>query len=159
MNTPLGKITKTANRNENQLSPGEAASPEELDNVEPDSAGSTKEISGFSSTAVAGDVSEHGSGHRSGKKKLKKLMKWIPRLPRVSFASMYRTVSLSVEKDVIRVAVFKGRNITSWGTVPLSWAPGELEAANHPEPKPESTDGRRVGGLLKKQKGAPLNLG
>ena len=25
--------------------------------------------------------------------------------------------------------------------------------------KPESTDGRRVGGLLKKQKGAPLNLG
>ena len=26
-------------------------------------------------------------------------------------------------------------------------------------PKPESTEGRRVGGLLKKQKGAPLNLG
>ena len=25
--------------------------------------------------------------------------------------------------------------------------------------KPESTEGRRVGGLLKKQKGAPLNLG
>ena len=157
MNTPLGKITKTANRNENQLSPGEAASPEELDNVEPDSAGSTKEISGFSSTAVAGDVSEHGSGHRSGKKKLKKLMKWIPRLPRVSFASMYRTVTLSVEKDVIRVAVFKGRNITSWGTVPLSWAPGELEAANHPEPKKEKPPlhglldelGIRTGGRLR----------
>ena len=157
MNTPLGKITTTANRNENQLSPGEAASPEELDNVEPDSAGSTKEISGFSSTAVAGDVSEHGSGHRSGKKKLKKLMKWIPRLPRVSFASMYRTVTLSVEKDVIRVAVFKGRNITSWGTVPLSWAPGELEAANHPEPKKEKPPlhglldelGIRTGGRLR----------
>ena len=27
------------------------------------------------------------------------------------------------------------------------------------EAKPESTEGRRVGGLLKKQKGAPLNLG
>ena len=26
-------------------------------------------------------------------------------------------------------------------------------------PKPESTEGRRVGGLLKKQKGAPVNLG
>ena len=31
--------------------------------------------------------------------------------------------------------------------------------ANASPAKPESTDGRRVGGLLKKQKGAPMNLG
>ena len=137
MNTPLGKITKTANRNENQLSPGEAASPEELDNVEPDSAGSTKEISGFSSTAVAGDVSEHGSGHRSGKKKLKKLMKWIPRLPRVSFASMYRTVTLSVEKDVIRVAVFKGRKTLPLGApYPSAGLLGSWRLPTIPSPNP-----------------------
>ena len=65
-------------------------------------------------------------------------------------------LTLSVEKDVIRVAVFKGKNITSWGTAPLSWALGELEAANHPEPEKEKPPlhgllqemGIRTGGRL-----------
>ena len=70
---------------------------------------------------------------------------------------MYQTVTLSVEKDVIRVAVFKGKKITSWGTAPLSWAPGELEAANHPDPENEKPPlhglleelGIRTGGRLR----------
>ena len=145
MNTPFRKNTKAANWNENQPSPGAAASTEERD-----SAGTTEGVSRLSSTAIAGNISEHGSVK-------KKLMKLIPRLPRVSFSSMYRTVTLSVEKDVIRVAVFKGKKITSWGTAPLSWTPGELEAANHPEPENEKPPlhglleelGIRTGGRLR----------
>ena len=84
-------------------------------------------------------------------------MKLIHRLPRVSFSSMYRTVTLSVEKDVIRVAVFKGKKITSRGTAPLNLTPGELEAANHPEPENEKPPlhglldelGIRTGGRLR----------
>ena len=153
MKTRFRKNTKAANSNENQLSAGAAASTDE----DRDSAGSTEEVSGVSSTAIAGNVSGqvsgHGSGHKSGKKKLMQLMH---RLPRLSFSSMYRTITLSVEKDVIRVAVFKGKNITSWGTAPLSWALGELEAANHPEPEKEKPPlhgllqemGIRTGGRL-----------
>ena len=35
----------------------------------------------------------------------------------------------------------------------------EKQIGDEKDPKPESTEGRRVGGLLKEQKGAPLNLG
>ena len=147
MKTPFGKDRKAANWTEHQLSPGAAASPEELD-----SAGSTQELAGLSSTATGGNVAAHGLVHKSGRK-----IKLIPRLPRISFFSMYRTITLSVEKDVIRVAVFKGKKIISWGTAPLSWAPGELEAANHPEPENEKPPlhglleelGIRTGGRLR----------
>ena len=81
----------------------------------------------------------------------------FPRFPRFSFSSLYRTITLSVEKDVIRVVVFKGKEITSWGTAPLSWTTGELEAANHPEPEKEKPPlhglldelGIRTGGRLR----------
>jgi len=149
MNTPFRKNTKAANWNENQASPGAAASTEERD-----SAASAEDVSRFSSTAIAGHISEQRSGPGFVQKQL---MKLIPRLPRVSFSSMYRTVTLSVEKDVIRVAVFKGKKITSWGTAPLSWTPGELAAANHPEPENEKPPlhglldelGIRTGGRLR----------
>ena len=143
MNTPFRKNTKAANWNENQPSPDAATSTGERD-----SAASAEDVSRLSSTAIAGKVAEH----MSVKKKL------IPRLPRVSFSSMYRTVTLSVEKDVIRVAVFKGKKITSWGTAPLNWTPGELEAANHPDPENEKPPlhglleelGIRTGGRLRR---------
>lgn len=147
MNTPFRKNTKTANRNENQPSPGAAASTEERD-----SASSTEEVTGREVSGLSfADNSRNNSEHGSGKRKL------MPKLPRVSFSSMYRTVTLSVEKDLIRVAVFKGDKITAWGTAPLSWAPGELEAANHPEPENEKPPlhalleelGIRTGGRLR----------
>ena len=152
-----GKNSGAANQNKDQLSSNGAAWPEELAKEKLDSAGSTQYGSGPSDSTIGGYDSEHGSGHRSGKKMLMKLIPRLPRLPRVSFASMYRTVTLSVEKDLIRVAVFKGNKIISWGTTPLNWTPGELEAANHPEPEKEKPPlhglmdelGIRTGGRLR----------
>lgn len=66
--------------------------------------------------------------------------KLLPKLPRVSLNSAYRTVTLSVEKDVARVVVFKGRKITAWGSAPLEAAtpagddPENLGAFSQPSP-------------------------
>ena len=149
MNTPFKKNANAANQNDNQPSIGAAASTEE-----PDSTGLSKDVSVLSSTATSKSSPAGGSGAGSSRKKR---LKYIPRLPRFSFASMYRTVTLSVEKDVIRVAVFQGNKVTHWGTAPLNWTPGELEAANHPDPQNDKPPlhglleelGIRTGGRLR----------
>ena len=136
MKTPFSRGAKGGTQMENQLSSGKETWAESR-NGEQDSAVSAKDDSGVSSLAIAENPSEDGSGHGSGKETRIKFKKSRPKLPGPNFSSMYRTVTLSVEKDVVRVVVFKGRKITSWGTAPLSWAPGELEAASHPEPEKE----------------------
>ena len=136
MKTPFSRKTQADTQIETQLSSGEETLGD-VRNGEQDSAVLPKDDIGLSSSAIAEKTSREGSGLGASQKLPMKKMLSMPKLPGVNFSSMYRTVTLSVEKDVVRVVVFRGKKITSWGTAPLSWAPGELEAAGHPEPEIE----------------------
>ena len=68
------------------------------------------------------------SPRRPSKQGIKKL---LSKLPHIGLESYHRTVTLSVEKDIARVVVFKGRKITAWGST-------RLEAVVQPGEDPEN---------------------